>query len=146
MIKDGLELEKFKLTLPEDIRHERFRFLYLEFDIPTALFIINKLQLKKGSLDVRRWAKHLGMDGPKKDDALSFNIWTGVLDKDVFVSNIDISIPVIIAEIKLKKTKEFCNIIIDGNKRLRRAFLENKKEIDAYFIPWKYVKKFTEGL
>lgn len=38
-------------------------------------------------------------------------------------------------------SKENVNLIIDGNKRLRKAFLEGKKEIKAYYLEEKLAKK-----
>lgn len=144
---DFSNLEEFKKNLPPDITEECFRFLTLHFSVPKALYVIGQAQLEKGNINVKNWCAALGMAGPRDDNVLSFNIFNGVNDKDVFASNINLEIPVIIAECRYRKRKkELFRMIIDGNKRLRRAFLDGRETIPAYFIPWDLTKQFVEGL
>jgi hypothetical protein len=62
-----------------------------------------------------------------------------VSDVDALKSNIDPTIPLIIAEhrFKAKGKNETVTLLIDGNKRLRKAFLQKIETVTGYFLPFK---------
>lgn len=139
------ELEAFRLTLPEGIQKEYFSWLITCYCVPTALFIINKMKLEPGNVNVKEWAKVLGMDGPlseETDGSFRINILTGVQDKDAMRDMINPDIPIIVVEHEFGrgKKKETSTLVIDGNKRLRKAFLTGREQIKGYFIPKKLAK------
>lgn len=137
---DKDEFEAFRLTLPEDIRNECFSWLRTCYCVPTALFIAHKQELELGTLNVKTWCKALGMDGDRNDEA--FNMLTGVADKDAMQPNINPEIPVVIVEHTFRSGRkmESTTLVIDGNKRLRKAFLEGTEKVKGYFLPKKLSK------
>lgn len=133
---DKTELENFKLTLPEGIREECFKWINTYYDVTTALYIIKKRSLSTGNIDVPKWCKALGMDGPKNLESFSFSIMTGVTDSDALQDTVDIKYPIVIVEHVWGrgKNKDMSTLIIDGNKRLRRAFLDEIPTIQGYYL------------
>lgn len=143
---DQKEFEEFCLTLPEDIRNEYFQWLITAYSVPRALFLIKKHEIKVGSIDVVEWCKALGMAGErqKKDDnVLRINLLTGVKDDEAMQDNINPDYPIIIVEHTFGKgkKKESSTLVIDGNKRLRKAYLNGLTKLKAYFLPEKLAKK-----
>lgn len=138
------ELDEFKKTLPEDIREERYRFFTNVYNVAKALFLIKKQNLKLGQIDVRKWCEVMGMAGERNDDEI--HLLNGVNDADAMKDNINPSVPVVICEHTFGrgKKKEFVTIIIDGNKRLRKAFLTGHEKIPAYYLPEKLAKLIKE--
>lgn len=137
---DKAELEQFRQTLPEGIQNEYFNWIATRYSVATALFIIHKQQMTPGNINVATWAKALQLDGPKQEeDATSFtiNLFNGVQDKDALRDMINPEIPIIIAEHEFGrgKKKESVTIVIDGNKRLRKSFLQNRINLAAYYLP-----------
>jgi hypothetical protein len=100
------------------------------------------MQLPKRTINVVAWAKALSMDGPQNLEPLSFNMLTGVSDVDALKPNIEFTHPIIIAEHtwKSKGKHELSTIVIDGNHRLRKAFLQNIPSLEAYVLEKKYLK------
>lgn len=135
------ELEAFKQTLPTDLQKEVFCWLTHEYDIVAARFLIHKLSLPKRSIDVTAWATALGMAGPQNTDKLSFNMITGVSDLDALKPEIDYTHPLIIAEHTFKSGRktEVTSLVIDGNHRLRKAFIEKVEKLEAYVIERKFI-------
>lgn len=136
------EYNAFVATLPEDIRQEYFQHLGTTYCVPEALFIISKLNLETSDINVEEWAKGLGMAGKRKSGIYAVNLLTGVADDDVFKDNINPSVPLIIVEHSFKdgRKKVTTALLIDGNKRLRRAFLEGTKELKGYYLPERLAK------
>lgn len=131
-------LEEFRESLPEERRHEKFSLFHFGFDIVKAQFLIQKKKLPVIRLDVREWAQGLGLAGERKDEAIS--IMTGVCDSNVFRDVIDYSVPIIVAQFKPRRGSEVVTWLIDGNHRLRRAFLEKAEDIPAYLLDEKLTK------
>lgn len=130
------ELDAFKLTLPESIREEYFKWLITCYDIAKALFIIQRESLPKGEINVKVWAEATGLAGEPIDDDKVIRLFNGVEDRKAMLPHIDTTIPIIIVEHvwgKGKK-KETSTLIIDGNHRLRKAFLTKQETIGAYYI------------
>ncbi len=136
--------EEFKKTLPAHVQGERFRLLYLTFDIEKALFLIKKYDLPVEQAEVAAWSRALGMEGKYEPDAI--RIMNGVCDKDIMKNNINTKIPVIIVQMKFKSADELMPMLIDGNKRLRRACLDGAKTVPAYHIPWSISKHIVSGM
>ena len=138
------ELEAFKLTLPEGIRKEFFRWLVTDYCVPTALFLIKQKALELGNVDVALWSKSMGMAGPQSTNPMSFHLLNGVNDVEAMKENINPDIPIIIVEHpfkeKGKRVKSSCSLIIDGNKRLRKAFLQQREKVQAYYLPKELAK------
>lgn len=132
---DEREFEEFRQTLPVHLQHESFRWLISRYDIPKALYLIKTLSIQPTSIDVGKWSEALGMAGERNDEAI--HVFNGVSDKDVFGHLIDLAYPVIVVEHVWKngRKKEKTLLLIDGNKRLRRAFLEGEEKLKAYFLP-----------
>lgn len=139
---DPQELEQFRLTLPEDLRREYFRWLNTAYPIAEALFLIKKCNLQPQAIDAIAWARAYGLAGPKRNGDLDFNIFNGVSDKDALQPNINPNIPIILVNHSYKKGRERKNVILcmDGNKRLRKAILEGRAEIKAYYLEEKLAK------
>lgn len=134
---DEKEFEEFKLSLPKDIQEECFQWLNSAYDVPKALFIIHKKSLPQEDIDVKTYAKAFGMAGTNQVGKMSINILTGVQDVDALKENIKpMEYPIIFVkhEFGKGKNKDYSNIIIDGNKRLRKAFLEGIEKIKCYYI------------
>lgn len=144
---DQVELDAFKKTLPGDIDKEYFRWITVGFCIPSALFLIKKHNIEAQTLDVKTWCEAMGLSGPreyKDDGAFTIRILNGVVDDDAMEDKINPDIPIIVAEHvwKNNKTKknEITTLVIDGNKRLRKAFLTGREKVPVYFIPKKLCK------
>lgn len=140
---DQKALEEFRKTLPADIQHEVFNWLVTRYSIATALFLIKQEGIDLGNVDVKQWCEALGMSGPRKPDTeLSFSLFNGVCDKDAMQPNINPDIPLILAEHSYKNGRkmETTPLLIDGNKRLRKAFIEGREKLKAYYLPKKLAK------
>ena len=97
------------------------------------------------SIDVQAWAKAIGMGGPRDVAGNNFNIFNGVSDNDALQPHVNPDFPLVVVEHtwKVGRKTEKSPLIIDGNKRLRRAFLEGREKMGAYFLPAdlaKYIK------
>lgn len=134
---DAAELEVFRATLPETERHERFEWLTAIYDVVMARFLIQKEKLAAQKISVKSWAEAFGMGGPENQERLSFNLLTGVSDGKALAENIDPSIPIILIEhtFKSKRKTESTTLILDGNHRVRKAFLKGQPEIEAFYLP-----------
>jgi hypothetical protein len=143
---DKQEYEAFLQTLPVDIRQECFTWLISRFDVPKALFLIHKHNLEVGEIGVEAWAKGLGMAGELElregKTSWKINMLTGVTDDDAVKPHINPDIPVVIVEHTWGrgKQKESGPLLIDGNHRLRKAFLEKREKIKAYYLPKELTK------
>lgn len=135
------EFMAFKATLPEDIREEWFRWLVTSYCIPRALYLIQREKLEPKEIEVAAWAKAMGLAGPRKDpnaETFTINILSGVDDDDAMTDNIKpTEFPLIIVEHTFKdgRKKASHTLIIDGNKRLRKAFLTGIQSVKAYYLP-----------
>lgn len=134
---DQNELFAFRLALPEHFRDEIFQFLSSRYDVTKALYLAHKLKLKERDIDVKDWAKSLGLDGPKDESGTKVSFIAGISDSDALSPGVDVKRPVILVyHFWKEKGKEVCGgLIIDGNKRLRRAFLEGLEVIPGYVLP-----------
>lgn len=133
---DEAAYQAFRLTIPTPVEGEFFVWGQYEYDIGKALFVITTLSLPLMSLSVKGWAKQLGMDGPKDEIGYSFHILNGITDKDALAPHIDYSIPIIFAEHAWgSRNRNVSPLLIDGNKRLRKAFLEGVENISGFLIP-----------
>lgn len=135
---DKGELEKFRLTLPEGIQREQFHWLITRYCVATALFIIKQAELTPNNIIVKDWATALGMAGPQQEEgSFSFNLFTGVTDTEALRDMVNPDIPLIIVEhtFKAKRKTEMSTLVIDGNKRLRKAFLQGRENVKAYYLP-----------
>jgi len=136
------ELEAFRKSLPEDVQHETYRFLNVHYCVVSALFMVQKLKLKTRSIDVAKWCEGLGMAGPRDDKAV--RLFNGVNDKDVMEAHINPQIPLIIVEHTWKDRSnktQMAHLVIDGNKRLRRAFLDGLTKVEAYVLDKRVAKE-----
>jgi len=135
---DQKALEEFRKTLPIDIQDEVFSWLRTTYSVVAALFIIQKEGIDLSTINVELWCKALGMSGPRKPDTeLAFSLFNGVCDKDAMQPKINPDIPVILVEhsYKVGKKTETTPLIIDGNKRLRKACIEGRETLRAYYLP-----------
>lgn len=139
------ELEAFRAALPETERHEQFDWLRNTYDVVIARFIIQQQSLATKKVNVKAWAEAFGMSGPENQDKLSFNILTGVSDEKALADHINPTIPIIIIEhvFKSGRKNQSSHIILDGNHRLRKAFLKGLPDIEAYYLP-KELSKLTK--
>ncbi len=136
----------FKLTMPEDIREECFNWLNTTYSVMGALYLISRDALSCEEIDVVKWATPYGL--AREPDALnstSFTIsfFNGVIDKDALKDSIDPEkYPIVLANHTWGrgKKRENTTLIIDGNHRLRKAFLKGMKTIRAYYLPEEYSK------
>jgi hypothetical protein len=136
----------FKLTMPESLREECFRWLDTHYSIMGALYLISRDALLAEEIDVVKWATPYGLSRePEDPNATSFTIslFNGVMDKDALKDTIDPEkYPIILANHTWGrgKKRENTTLIIDGNHRLRKAFLKGMKTIRAYYLPEEYSK------
>lgn len=132
------ELEAFRLTLPEYKRDEKFQFGRTLFDVVLARFLIRQLGIGHGMLDVKAWCKHLGMD--REFNPVAKSPTYGVCDLDVLWDDVDTTEPIIVLSIEAKRGRQFEWVIIDGNHRLRKAYLLDMPRIACYLILGEYRK------
>jgi hypothetical protein len=97
-------------------------------------------------LDVTSWCKMLGMDDEKQISCTAVHFLTGVRDVDALDDSINLDFPIVVVEHTWGKGKEKGKqpLVIDGNKRLRKAFLEGQKTIKGYFLRAILAKHFRE--
>lgn len=133
---DPREYEAFRQTLPEALRGEVYHFLHVSFDVTLARFLIHKGNLVPTPLGVELWATNMQLNWPegRPNDA---HLMNGVSDSLALKENIDPKIPVIVIEFAWKKggVEESMPFMIDGHKRLRKAFVQKLENIPAYYIP-----------
>jgi hypothetical protein len=141
---DPTELEAFRQTLPKDLQEECFCYFSTQYDVCKALFIITKKNLATGTINVKEWCQALGMAGERNDEAI--HILNGVMDKEAMADQINPEHPIIIAEHTYGKGKKMKRVplVIDGNKRLRKAFLTNLETIKAYYLPMTLAHKVRQ--
>lgn len=141
---DKQAFEAFRATLPDDIKNERFHWLITDYSVPMALFLIKTKALELGKVNVKKWCEAMGMAGERKTGNLSFHMLNGVNDDEAMADNIKPSeFPLIVVEHTFKgkgRKLESCSLIIDGNKRLRKAFLTGLEEVTAYYLPKELAK------
>lgn len=130
------EFLDFKSSLPEEIQNESFVFVSTFFGIAESLFVIKKLNLSTQDYSVAKLAKYATLDYPKNQDPKSINILNGVSDEVALKENINVDIPIIVALVPFRrgKKKEIHPLVIDGNKRLRKAFVQDRKTIGTIEI------------
>lgn len=134
---NATELEAFKQTLPAEIRGEYFKWLITCYGVAEALFLITRKKIEPRDISVHEWCKALGMAGELNKSDMCFNLLTGVNDNAALHPKINPDIPIIVVEHTWGrgKKKESSTLVIDGNKRLRRAFLDGRNTIKAYYLP-----------
>lgn len=134
---DQKALEEFRQTLPADIQYEVFNWLFARYSIATALFLIKQKRIALETVVVKEWCEALGLVGPYKPDNNSYCLFNGVCDKEVMQPNINPDIPLIMVEHSYKKglKMETIPLLIDGNKRLRKAFIEGREKLNAFYLP-----------
>ena len=141
---DSTKFAAFLETLPEHLRHESFEWGGNRYDIAKALFLVQECGIKKTWLDVKKWSKALDMDSPEQQDSMKINFLTGVDDVSAMLPSVNPDIPVIIAEhtYREKETnqQDTVPILIDGNKRLRKAFLTGIDKLKVYRLEAKLAK------
>ena len=134
----------FLETLPEHLQHECFEGCGDRYDIAKALFLVQQFKLKIKWLDVKKWCKALDMDGPEQQDSMKINLLTGVDDVSAMLPSVNPDIPVIIAEHTYREKgtnqQDAVPILIDGNKRLRKAFLTGIDKPKVYRLEAKLAK------
>ena len=78
------------------------------------------------------------MDGPEQQDSMKINLLTGVDDVSAMLPSVNPDIPVIIAEHTYREKgtnqQDTVPILIDGNKRLRKALLTGRDKLRAYYL------------
>lgn len=139
---DLVDYRAFKETLPADVRQETFTYFSVSYDVTLMLYLIKKENCKLVKLGVVDWSNAMDMDHPKDETGEAIDAIHGISDKEVFEDNINPDIPIILISHEWEKGKKKGSepLIIDGHKRLRRAFLEGRKVIQAYQVPAKIAK------
>lgn len=133
---DQAAYEKFKPSLPECVRDECFVWASVSYSVAKALFLAKILNLPLMNIPVKDWAKQFGMDGPKDETGTRFNLLNGVTDRDALAANVNYSIPLIFVEHSWGvRNRRTTSLLIDGNKRLRKAFLEGVEKVQGFLIP-----------
>lgn len=137
------EYQAFLETLPECVRDESFHWGNSRYDVAKALFLICTLGLEPVEVDVKDWAQSLGMAGPKDEEVMRVNFFNGVSDELACQPHINTMLPLIVAEHSWKEKGRlvYGALLIDGNKRLRKAFLEGKEKLMAFYLPRNIAKK-----
>lgn len=117
--------EAFLLTLPVELRDKKVVHLRTVYDIPKALYIARVEKLRPDTIHVQGWCKALCLDGKLNGyDAVSM------------APHIDPDIPLIMVE------RNKLPLLLDGLKRLRKAFLLGKERIKVYYFPPNLSKYF----
>jgi hypothetical protein len=135
-------LEAYRQTLPESQRYEKF-FFGFEWDIVKARFLIQQTIRRLEVLHVPSAVRELGLDKPKlvsirtEGDEVVMKMST---DLDFYVDptqamsdEIDTSVPVIVAHIQVDE-REPATLLIDGFKRLYKAWQEDQETITCYVL------------
>ncbi len=143
-IEFGADYFEFRSTLPRGIQNEFFQFINHEYNISKALFLIKQTKIETGNINVADWAKAHCLDGEYNENVI--RIFNGVMDKEAMEEKINPDYPIIIAEHEFGKgkKKEISTLIIDGNKRLRKAYLNKIENMKAYYLPVKLSKLVKE--
>jgi hypothetical protein len=134
--------QEFLYSLPANVQNEVFDcFGLVQYSIPKALFVIKELNLVPIELNVFSCCEPLTLHLPA---STSESYFTGVSDEAVCSDAINLSIPIIIVQHAWnprKREAEDCgSIIIDGHKRLRKAFLQGREVIGGYNIPTNFAE------
>lgn len=137
--------EVFRQSLPVDCQNEEYIHLQYAFNVPLALFLSKELPLQ--SVHVESWAKARGLNGPEQigdNRKWPLSILCGVSDDEAADSKINTKIPILFVmhsyrDRATRKNVEYA-LLIDGNKRLRKAFLQKQLELKARLLPAKLAK------
>lgn len=115
-----------------------FTFGPFVYDIDKALRIITADPNRDTTpLDVAHWAKSLSVEKSLAEYMAEGRIplLRGELDEEYARTRADLTIPVIVGDLRLKEDGGDPGfMLIDGTHRLRRAFLEGRESIDAYVL------------
>ena len=130
-------------NLPSDIKDEQYWFVGHSFSIPEALWILNEKNRETVDLNVEEWAKALGLDDPIDSKIMRMRL-VSVDDSEAMSEKVNPDIPAIVANF-VGRAKENMTLLIDGNKRLRKAFLTGRKTIKAYVLTIDETKKVKIG-
>ena len=133
---DNKACRAFIDSLPEDDQDECFEFFEHRFCIPVAKFLISRGLATMTFIPVKTWAERLGLNHGFNPGVIS--ILTGVDDYNLLWSDFDTTVPVIILEVA--QSAWYHPLLIDGNHRLRKAFLLEQERLPAYLIPQEYQK------
>lgn len=117
-----------------------FTFGPCEFDIDKALEIIGRdADRPTRTIDVLQWAKMLGVEKTLAEYHAEgvLPMLRGEIDEEYARTKSDLSVPVIVADIRVKQDGEPAHMLIDGTHRLRRAFLEGVLTLPAYVLTFK---------
>ncbi len=87
-------------------------------------------------LPVADWAKALGVEKTLDEYHADgcFPLLRGEVDEEYALTCADLSVPVIVADIRAKRDGEPVLMLIDGTHRLRRAFVEGVESLPAYVL------------
>lgn len=115
------------------------------YDIDKALRIIAAGTPRMvTSIPVADWARSLGVDKTMDEHRASGRIplLRGEVDEEYARTRADLSIPVIVGDLRLKDDDDDpMYMLLDGTHRLRRAFLEGHEHLDAYLLTQKETKR-----
>lgn len=135
------ELREFAKTLPEGKREEIFIFLDRRYDIVKAKFLIKQLDLKPVEAKVEDLAAKTYLDYPKGTKSapiLAINVDDRYIEEHFGTEDkvIDLNEPLIFAVSSFGrgKDKSLGSILIDGNHRVRKAFLLGVETLQAYVL------------
>jgi len=128
---DEKALEQFTKLLPENLQTEGFAYFRHFFEIRRGLFLIQKEKMVLSSLDVCEWIDLLGQAEKQ------YYLNTGV-DKETDLAAISLSYPLIICDVQVRvyDRKFILPVLIDGFKRLRKAYLEGLGKLPCYYIEY----------
>lgn len=136
MTVDPQQLEDFRAKLPAHLQQEYFQFMHVRFDIVVARFLIQSHQIPLHKISVPAWCEALGMTAPRGNHQFLYN---GVTDEQALAGNIILTYPLILLEYQYQPNTTGL-LLIDGNKRLRKAFLTDIPELDAHILPQEFQK------
>jgi hypothetical protein len=133
---DKAALEAFRAALPEEHQTEFFNGFFgtIQYDVITAKFLSQNSEVE--NLPVAEWAKNTMHDGPEEkteaDGTVRINLFSGVSDRELkeIWETVDTQRPIIFAIYTLDDGRQTV-VLIDGNKRLRKAFLLKQETIPA---------------
>lgn len=121
-----------------------FTFGPFVFDVDKALKIIATTPDRPTRpVSVTQWAKAIGVEKTLAEyhEGGTLPLLRGEIDEDYARTRADLSIPVIFADISVKKGDEPNYMLIDGTHRLRRAFLEGVEQLDAYVLDFNETRR-----
>lgn len=114
------------------------------YDIDQALKIIgNAPDRETHSIRVAEFARSLCLEKTMEEYLANgrIPIMRGDVDEEYARTKADLTIPVIVGDLRLKDEGDPGYMLIDGCHRLRRAFLEGRETLDAYVLTLAETKK-----